>query len=129
MCERFWRDSITVDVLITASGESFKASESVHFSSCSNFAVEVIVEKIAVKKDGTVVPRKKERASVVYERKSREGQNRAGTGRVLQKGERRSLQKGQKSAESRALRFLSAVGATGVPVARALEHRGRWMRG
>ena len=45
------------------------------------------------------------------------------------KGERRSSQKGKKSAESRALRVLSAVGATEVPVARALEHRGRRMRG
>jgi len=38
-----------VDVLITASGENFKASEIVYFSSSgSNFAVEVIVEKIVV---------------------------------------------------------------------------------
>jgi len=81
------------------------------------------------KKDDTVGARRKEHASVVYERKSFEGQNRTGRGRVLRKGERRSLQKGQKSAESRALRLLSAVGATGVPVARALEHRGRRMRG
>jgi len=35
-----------VDVLITASGENFKASEIVHLSSCSNFATEVMVEKI-----------------------------------------------------------------------------------
>jgi len=77
------------------------------------------------KKDGTVVSRRKERASVVYERKSPEGQNQAGRGRVLRKGERRSSQKGKKSAESRALRLLSAVGATEVPVARVLEHRGQ----
>ena len=37
-----------VDVLITASGENFKASEIVHCSSCSNFAPEIIVEKIVV---------------------------------------------------------------------------------
>jgi len=72
---------------------------------------------------------KKKCASVVYERKSPEGQNRAGRGRVLRKGERRSSRKGQKSAESRASRLLSAVGAMGVPVARALEDRGRRMRG
>jgi len=36
------------DVLITASGENFKASKIVRFSSCSNFTVEVIVEKIVV---------------------------------------------------------------------------------
>ena len=48
---------------------------------------------------------------------------------VSRKGERRSSLKGQKSAESRALRLLSAVGVTGVPVARELEHRGRRMRG
>ena len=45
------------------------------------------------------------------------------------KGERRSSQKGRKSVESRALRFLSAVGAKEVTVTRALEHRGRRMRG
>jgi len=61
---------------------------------------------------------------VVCERKSPEGQIRAGRGRVLRQGERRSSLKVQKSTESRALRLLSAVGATGVPVARALEHRG-----
>jgi len=66
---------------------------------------------------------------VICERKSPEGQNRAGRGRVLRKGERRSSWKGQKSAESRVLRLLSVVGATGVPVVRALEHRGRRMRG
>ena len=38
-------------------------------------------------------------------------------------------QKGKKSTEGRDLRLLSAVGATEVPVARALEHRGRRMRG
>jgi len=67
---------------------------------------------------------------VVCERKSPEGQNRAGRGRgrVLWKGERKSSLKSQKSTESRALRLLSAVGATGVPVARELEHRGRRMR-
>jgi hypothetical protein len=37
-----------VDVLITTSGENFKSSKIVRFSSCSNFAVEVIVEKIVV---------------------------------------------------------------------------------
>ena len=37
-----------VDVLITASGENFKASEIVYFRSGSNFAAEVIVEKIVV---------------------------------------------------------------------------------
>jgi len=37
-----------VDVLITASGENFKASEIGYFSSCSNFAAEVMVEKIVV---------------------------------------------------------------------------------
>jgi len=37
-----------VDVLISASGENFKASKIVRFSSCSNFAVEDIVEKIIV---------------------------------------------------------------------------------
>jgi len=83
------------------------------------------------KKDSAVVSRTKERASVVCKRKSLEGQNRTGLGkgRVLRKGERRSSRKGQKSAESRALRLLSAVGATGVPVARALEHRERRMWG
>jgi len=50
------------------------------------------------KKDDTVVSRRKEHASVVYERKSPEGQNRAGRGRVLRNGERRSSQKGQQSA-------------------------------
>jgi len=49
-------------------------------------------------------------------------------GKGLRKGERRSSRKGQKSAESRALCLLSAVGATGVPVVCALEHRGRRMR-
>ena len=37
-----------VDVLITASGENFKASEIVHCSSCNDFAAEVIIEKIVV---------------------------------------------------------------------------------
>jgi len=37
-----------VDVLITASGENFKASKIVRFTSCSSFVVEVIVEKIVV---------------------------------------------------------------------------------
>jgi len=63
---------------------------------------------------------------VVCESKSPEGQNRAGRGRVLRKGERRSSLKGQKSAESRALRLLSAVGATGVPVAGEQEHSTSW---
>ena len=40
------RFGVVVDVLITASGENFNASKIVHFSSCSNFVVEVIVEKI-----------------------------------------------------------------------------------
>jgi len=80
-------------------------------------------------KDGTVISRRKEGASVVFERKSPKGQNRAGRERVLQKCEQRSSQKGQKSAESRMLRLLSAVGATGVPVTRALEHCGRRMQG
>ena len=60
---------------------------------------------------------------VVCERKFPEYQSRAGRGRFLRKGERRSSRKGQKSAESRALRLLSAVGATGVPFARALISR------
>ena len=90
---------------------------------------DVLVLSGQFKKDGTVVSRRKERATVVYERKSPEGQNRAGRGRVVRKGEQRSSQKGKKSAESRALRLLSAVGATEVPMARALEHRGRRMRG
>jgi len=81
------------------------------------------------KKENTVVSQRKERASVVYERKSPKGQKQAGRGRVLRKGERRSSQKGQKSAESRVLRLLSAVGATGVPVTRALEHHRQWMWG
>ena len=36
------------NVLITARAENFKASQIIHFSSCRNFAVEVIVEKIVV---------------------------------------------------------------------------------
>ena len=70
---------------------------------------DVLVLGGQFKKDGTVVSRRKERASVVYKRKSLEGQNRAGRGRVLRKGKRRSSQKGKKSAESRVLRMLSAV--------------------
>jgi predicted transcriptional regulator len=38
-----------VDVLITASGENFKASEIVYFSNCNNFAAEVMVKKIVFK--------------------------------------------------------------------------------
>ena len=57
---------------------------------------------------------------MVCERRSPECQNQAGRERVLWKGKRRSSLKGQKSAESRKLRLLSAVGATGVPVAREL---------
>jgi len=60
---------------------------------------DVLVLGGQFKKDGTVVSRRKEGASVVYERKSPEGQNRAGRGRVLRKGERRSSEKGKKSAE------------------------------
>jgi len=62
---------------------------------------------------------------VICERKSPEGLNRAGRGGSC----RRASEEGQKSAESRALRLLLVVGATGVPVARALEHRGRQMWG
>ena len=51
---------------------------------------------------------------------SPEDQNRTGRGRFLRKGERTSSRKGQKSAESRALRLLAAVGVTGVPVAHDL---------
>jgi len=39
---------VVVDVLITAIGESFKTSEIVCFSSVSNLAAEVVVEKIIV---------------------------------------------------------------------------------
>ena len=38
----------------------------------------------------------------------------------MEKGEQRSSWKGQKSAESRVLRVLAAVGVTGVAVAREL---------
>ena len=72
---------------------------------------------------------RKERARVVCEEKSPEGQNRAGRERFLWKGERRSSLKDQKRAESSALRLLSAVGSTWVPVTHVLEHRGRQMRG
>ena len=37
-----------INILITVSGENFKASKIIRFSSCSNFAVEVTVEKIVV---------------------------------------------------------------------------------
>ena len=37
-----------IDVWITVSGENFKASKIVRFSSYSNFAVQVIVEKIVI---------------------------------------------------------------------------------
>jgi len=37
-----------VDVLITASGENFKASEIVCFSSGSSFAAKIMIEKIVV---------------------------------------------------------------------------------
>ena len=37
-----------IDVWITVSGENFKSSKIVRFSSCSNFVVEVTVEKIVV---------------------------------------------------------------------------------
>jgi hypothetical protein len=46
--ERVKTFGAVVDVLITASGENFKASEIVYFRSGSNFAAEVIVEKIVV---------------------------------------------------------------------------------
>jgi len=71
-------------------------------------------------KGGTVVSRRKERVRVVCERRSPEGQNQAETGRVLWTAERRSSLKGQTRAESEARRLLSAVGATGVPLAREL---------
>jgi len=58
---------------------------------------------------------------VVCERKSPEGQNRAGRGRVLRKGERRSSQEGQKSTKSRVLRLLLAVVATGVPASQTAD--------
>ena len=74
--------------------------------------VEVVQKKVC-----TEVSRRKERTTVVCERKSPEDQNRAGRGSFLRKGERTSSWKGQKSAESRALRLLAAVEATGVPVA------------
>jgi len=90
---------------------------------------DVLVLDGQFKKDSAVVSRRKERASVAYKRKSPEGQNQTERGRVLRKGEKRSSQKGKKSAESRVLRLLSAVGVTGVPVARALEHHGQRMRG
>jgi len=44
-------------------------------------------------------------------------------------GRAKKFTEGSEGAASRALRLLSAVGATGVPVAREPEHRRRQMRG
>jgi len=67
------------------------------------------------KKGGTVVFRRKERARVVCQRRSPEGQNRTGRGKVLWNRVQRSSLKSQMRAGSRTWHLLAAEGAMGVP--------------